>query len=207
MGRLYPNGERHLRERSRLARLYPSQLLAQTLHIAQRCSFNLRELRYEYPQELVPAGETPATWLRKLVEQGVLYRWPRGATPQVREIIERELTLIAQLGYEAYFLTVHDIVAFANERGILAQGRGSAANSLVCYCLRITALGRHLESLDSLLMERFIFARTRRAAGHRHRLRTRPARGSHPIPVPQVWPRTGGTRGHRHQLSRPQRPA
>jgi error-prone DNA polymerase len=151
--RLYPNGERHLRERSRLARLYPPQLLAQTLHIAQRCTFSLNELRYEYPEELVPQGETPATWLRKLVEQGVRYRWPEGASPQAREIIERELALIAQLGYEAYFLTVQDIVAYANENGILAQGRGSAANSLVCYCLRITAIGQRL---DSLLMERFI---------------------------------------------------
>ena len=151
--RLYPNGERHLRERSRLARLYPPQLLAQSLHIAQRCTFSLGELRYEYPEELVPAGETPATWLRKLVEQGVRYRWPQGASPQARAIIERELALIAQLRYEAYFLTVHDIVAYANDHGILAQGRGSAANSLVCYCLRITAIGQRL---DSLLMERFI---------------------------------------------------
>ncbi|HTB64740.1 MAG TPA: error-prone DNA polymerase [Steroidobacteraceae bacterium] len=151
--RLYPNGERHLRERSRLARLYPPQLLAQTLQIAQRCTFSLNELRYEYPEELVPQGETPTTWLRKLVEEGVRYRWPQGASPQAREIIERELALIAQLGYEAYFLTVQDIVAYANENGILAQGRGSAANSLVCYCLRITASGQRL---DSLLMERFI---------------------------------------------------
>jgi len=151
--RLYPNGERHLRERSRLARLYPPHLLAQTLQIAQRCTFSLAELRYEYPAELVPQGETPATWLRKLVEQGARRRWPQGETPQARSIIERELALIAELGYEAYFLTVQDIVAFANEHGILAQGRGSAANSLVCYCLHITAIGQRL---DSLLMERFI---------------------------------------------------
>jgi error-prone DNA polymerase len=151
--RLYPNGERHLRERSRLARLYPPQLLAQTLQIAQRCTFSLSELRYEYPRELVPEGETPTTWLRKLVEEGIRYRWPDGASVQAREIIERELALIKDLGYEAYFLTVQDIVAYANEKGILAQGRGSAANSLVCYCLRITAIG---ERLDSLLMERFI---------------------------------------------------
>jgi error-prone DNA polymerase len=151
--RLHPNGERHLRERSRLARLYPPQLLEQTLHIAQRCNFSLEELRYEYPRELVPDGETPASWLRKLVEQGIRVRWPQGETRQAREIIERELKLIAELGYEAYFLTVYDIVDFANSRGILAQGRGSAANSLVCYCLRITAIGQRL---DSLLMERFI---------------------------------------------------
>jgi error-prone DNA polymerase len=151
--RLYPNGERHLRERGRLARLYPLQLLAQTLQIAQRCTFSLKELRYEYPEELVPAGETPRSWLRKLVERGIRYRWPQGETPQAREIIERELALIAHLDYEAYFLTVYDIVHFANENHILAQGRGSAANSLVCYCLRITAIGQRL---DSLLMERFI---------------------------------------------------
>jgi len=151
--RLYPNGERHLRERSRLARLYPPELMAQTLQIARRCTFSLSELRYEYPRELVPEGETPTTWLRKLVEHGIRFRWPDGATPQARAIIERELALITDLGYEAYFLTVADIVAFANERGILAQGRGSAANSLVCYCLRITAIGQRL---DSLLMERFI---------------------------------------------------
>jgi error-prone DNA polymerase len=151
--RLYPNGERHLRERDRLARLYPAELLAQTLVIAERCTFSLGELRYEYPRELVPEGETPASWLRKLVEQGARKRWPAGVSAQAREIIERELALIGDLGYEAYFLTVYDIVAFANSCGILAQGRGSAANSLVCYCLHITAIGQRL---DSLLMERFI---------------------------------------------------
>ena len=151
--RLYPNGERHLRERGRLGRLYPPQLLAATLQIANACTFSLSELRYEYPRELVPEGETPTSWLRKLVEQGIRFRWPDGASVQAREIIERELTLIRGLGYEAYFLTVYDIVNYANEKGILAQGRGSAANSLVCYCLRITAIG---ERLDSLLMERFI---------------------------------------------------
>jgi error-prone DNA polymerase len=151
--RLYPNGERHLRERSRLARLYPPPLLAQTLAIAQRCTFSLAELRYEYPRELVPQGETPTTWLRKLVEQGACERWPKGVSEQARQILERELALIAQLRYEAYFLTVYDIVNYANGCGILAQGRGSAANSLVCYCLRITAIGQRL---DSLLMERFI---------------------------------------------------
>jgi error-prone DNA polymerase len=151
--RLYPNGERYLRERDRLARLYPAELLAQTLVIAERCTFSLGELRYEYPRELVPEGETPASWLRKLVEQGARKRWPAGVSAQAREIIERELALIGDLGYEAYFLTVYDIVAFANSCGILAQGRGSAANSLVCYCLHITAIGQRL---DSLLMERFI---------------------------------------------------
>ncbi|HTV80596.1 MAG TPA: error-prone DNA polymerase, partial [Steroidobacteraceae bacterium] len=151
--RLYPNGERHLRERGRLVRLYPPELLAETLQLAKACTFSLSELRYEYPRELVPEGETPTSWLRELVERGIRFRWPHGVPSSARQIIERELTLIAELGYEAYFLTVYDIVNYAIGEGILAQGRGSAANSLVCYCLRITAIGQRP---DSMLMERFI---------------------------------------------------
>jgi error-prone DNA polymerase len=151
--RLYPNGERHLREPARLARLYPPELLVETLRIVERCSFSLGELKYEYPQELIPVGETPTTHLRKLVEQGMLERWPRGAPPQARGIIEKELELISALEYESFFLTVQDIVLFARREGILCQGRGSAANSLVCYCLGVTALG---QDLGTLVMERFI---------------------------------------------------
>ncbi|HTY48518.1 MAG TPA: error-prone DNA polymerase [Steroidobacteraceae bacterium] len=151
--RLYPNGERHLRERERLARLYPGELLAATLKIAERCTFNLDELRYEYPRELVPAGATPTTHLRALVEQGMRWRWPQGAPQRARAIIEHELALIAELRYEPYFLTVQDIVEHARGEGILCQGRGSAANSLVCYCLGITSLA---QDLGSLLLERFI---------------------------------------------------
>ncbi|MGH8219767.1 MAG: PHP domain-containing protein, partial [Steroidobacteraceae bacterium] len=150
---LHANGERFLRDRARLARLYPGELLAETLAVAERCAFSLDELRYEYPREIVPEGETPATYLRELTEQGAERRWPGGMPQRAREIIERELTLIAELNYEPYFLTVYDIVAYARGRGILCQGRGSAANSLVCYCLGITAVG--LER-GSLLMERFI---------------------------------------------------
>jgi DNA-directed DNA polymerase III PolC len=150
---LNPNGERYLRERARLARLYPSELLAETLAVAERCTFSLAELRYEYPREIVPEGETPATYLRKLVEQGAQMRWPQGMPERARGIIEHELELIAELAYEPYFLTVHDIVAHARSRGILCQGRGSAANSLVCYCLAVTAVG--LER-SALLIERFI---------------------------------------------------
>jgi error-prone DNA polymerase len=151
--RLGPNGERYLRERERLARLYPRELLAETLAIAQRCAFSLDELRYEYPHELVPQGETPRSHLRKLTEQGARGRWPQGVPEKARAIIEHELALIADLRYEPYFLTVHDIVAHARRLGILCQGRGSAANSLVCYCLGVTSVG--LER-GSLLMERFI---------------------------------------------------
>ncbi len=150
---LHANGERYLRERARLARLYPGELLAETLAVAERCTFSLDELRYEYPREIVPEGETPATHLRKLTEQGARVRWPQGVPPRARDIIEKELALIAELRYEPYFLTVYDIVARARSLEILCQGRGSAANSLVCYCLGITAVG--LER-GSLLMERFI---------------------------------------------------
>jgi error-prone DNA polymerase len=150
---LYPNGERHLRLRARLAQLYPPALLAETVAIAERCNFSLDELRYEYPQELVPAGETPSSWLRKLTEAGLCRRFPGGTPPAVRDLVEHELRLIAELRYEAFFLTVHDIVSFARSRDILCQGRGSAANSAVCYALGITEVdpGRM-----SMLFERFV---------------------------------------------------
>ncbi len=150
---LYPNGERHLRLRARLAQIYPPELLAATLEIKERCAFSLDSLRYEYPAELVPPGETPATWLRRLALRGLAWRFPRGAPGHVRALIEHELALVAELGYEAFFLTVHDVVRFARGRGILCQGRGSAANSAVCYCLGITEVdpGRM-----SMLFERFV---------------------------------------------------
>jgi error-prone DNA polymerase len=151
---LYPNGERHLREQARLARLHPAELLAETVAIAQACIFSLDELRYEYPHELVPAGQTPTSHLRHLVEEGIQRRWPQGIAPEVRAGIEKELALIAELRYESYFLTVHDIVAFARGERILCQGRGSAANSLVCYCLEVSAVGP--ERGAALLFERFI---------------------------------------------------
>jgi error-prone DNA polymerase len=183
--RLYPNGERHLRARERLARIYPPELLAQTLAIAERCQFSLDSLRYEYPQELVPKDETPASHLRKLTAQGFERRFgaplgkigdrprfarsesrdqwqARNSEPQfvstfpldkVRALVEHELTLIAALNYEPYFLTVHDIVAFARSQDILCQGRGSAANSAVCYCLGITEVD---PARIEMLFERFI---------------------------------------------------
>ena len=150
---LHPNGERHLRPLARLEQLYPRELLAETLAIAARCRFSLDELRYEYPEELVPAGLTPAAHLRALVEAGSVRRWPGGAPAQVRALIEHELALIAELGYEPYFLTVHDLVAFARGRGILCQGRGSAANSAVCYVLGVTEVD---PARMTLLFERFI---------------------------------------------------
>jgi error-prone DNA polymerase len=152
--RLYPNGERYQRERARLARLYPPELLAESVAIADACTFSLDELRYEYPHELVPAGQTPSSHLRNLVEEGIRRRWPEGIAASTRTSIENELSLIADLRYEPYFLTVHDIVAFARSKEILCQGRGSAANSLVCYCLGVSAVGP--ERGAALLFERFI---------------------------------------------------
>ncbi|WP_321855557.1 error-prone DNA polymerase [Paraburkholderia tropica] len=134
------NAERHLRSRVRLGAIYPREALDATLDVARRCTFSLGELAYEYPEELVPPGETPGSWLRKLVMKGVAERWPDGLNRKRSDQIEQELALITELQYEKYFLTVHDIVRFAREQKILCQGRGSAANSVVCYCLMITEI-------------------------------------------------------------------
>ena len=150
---LQPNAEAHLRSRVRLASLYPPALLAATLEIAAACQFKLDELRYEYPHEVVPAGETPASYLRRSTWEGAGRRYPQGVSAAVSALIERELALIAELNYEKYFLTVYDIVRFARSRGILCQGRGSAANSAVCYCLGITEVD---PARMQVLFERFI---------------------------------------------------
>ena len=156
--RFTPNAEQHLRHRARLARLYPPEMLANSLEISQRCRFSLDELRYEYPDEIAPPGFTPSQWLRHLTEEGLrrrfsLERYPQGVPKKVRAQIEHELTLIHELHYEPYFLTVFDIVAFARRQGILCQGRGSAANSAVCYCLGITEVD---PDRMNMLFERFI---------------------------------------------------
>ncbi|MCY7312628.1 MAG: error-prone DNA polymerase [Pseudoxanthomonas sp.] len=151
--RLFQNAERHLRPRHALARLYRPQWMAESVRIAQRCTFALDQLRYTYPHELVPAGHTPTTWLRQATEEGAAWRWPHGLPAKVRAQIEHELALIAELAYESYFLTVHDIVRFARSRGILCQGRGSAANSAVCFALGITEVD---PSRMNMLFERFL---------------------------------------------------
>ncbi len=152
-GALFPNSERHLRSRAVLAGLYPGSLMSQSLEIASRCEFSLDELRYEYPEELVPAGATPSSHLQRLVEAGLARRYPAGVPEPVCKLAGHELALIAELRYEPYFLTVEDIVAFARRRGILCQGRGSAANSVVCYALGITEVD---PARMSMLFERFI---------------------------------------------------
>ena len=147
------NRERHLKPLAGLTAIYPQEMLDETVAVAERCSFSLDELRYEYPRELVPAGLTPARHLRALTEAGALARWPEGMPADVSALIEKELKLISELRYEFFFLTVHDIVRFAKGRGILCQGRGSAANSAVCYCLGITEVD---PARMHLLFERFV---------------------------------------------------
>ena len=149
----HPNAERHLRMRVRLARIYPAELLAETMRIAERCAFSPGELKYEYPDEIVPAEHTPATYLRQLTEQGLRARFPHGIKEKVRAQIEKELVLIGELKYEPFFLTVYDVVRFAKSREILCQGRGSAANSAVCYALGITEVDP--ERME-VLFERFV---------------------------------------------------
>ena len=153
---LQANAEAHLRPRMRLADIYPAALLRATLAVAARCTFNLDEIRelYRYPvQDIVPSAETPTHCLRRLVAEGVKTRYPEGVGAEVLLQINKELALIEELAYEMFFITVYDIVRFANEQKILCQGRGSAANSAVCYCLGVTAVN---PAESNLLFERFI---------------------------------------------------
>ncbi|MBC3879939.1 error-prone DNA polymerase [Undibacterium sp. LX40W] len=150
---LAPNAEQHLRSRLRLGNIYPASALQETIRIANLCQFSLDELRYEYPDELVPAGQTPASYLRQEVYAGAEKRYPRGLSHEVVAKIEHELSLINDLAYEPYFLTVYDIVQYARSQDILCQGRGSAANSVVCYCLHITEVS---PENGILLFERFL---------------------------------------------------
>ena len=150
---LFSNREKYLRPLAVLAKTYPEGLLKESVKIADLCDFSLDQLRYEYPEELVPPGLTPPAYLRQLVEAGAKKRWPEGTTPDVRKIIEKELSIIEELQYEYYFLTVFDVVHFARSQHILCQGRGSAANSAVCFCLEITEVN---PAKIDLLFERFI---------------------------------------------------
>ena len=150
---LQPNAERHLRARERLAQIYPAELLANTLTVAARCTFSLDQIKYCYPLETVPPGLTPAQALAKFTYEGAADRYHGEVPASVSTQIERELRLINDCAYEMFFLTVHDIVRYARSQQILCQGRGSAANSAVCYCLGITAVD---PTRSHLLFERFI---------------------------------------------------
>ena len=149
-----PNAEQRLRSATEAATLfhaYPEALM-QTARILERLNFSLDALRYEYPSELT-GDETPADRLRRLAYDGLEWRYPNGASEKVERLIEHELSLISKLEFEPYFLTVHDIVAFARSRGILCQGRGSAANSVVCYCLGVTSVS---PEVGTMVFERFV---------------------------------------------------
>ncbi len=147
------NAEHHLRSLSELQQCYPQKWLAETLVIAQQCQFCLSELRYEYPVELVPEGMSASGYLKQLTEQGARWRYPQGVPESIKALYLKELSLIKEQSYQPFFLTIHDLVRFAREQGILFQGRGSAANSVVCYCLGITAVN---PAQIQVLFERFI---------------------------------------------------
>ncbi|MFZ2998849.1 MAG: error-prone DNA polymerase [Undibacterium umbellatum] len=151
--RLASNAEQHLRSRLRIGNLYSREALDETLRVARQCTFSLDELKYEYPEEFVPAGETVTSYLRRESYVGANWRFPAGIPETVQFQLEYELKLIEELKYEPYFLTVYDIVRFARSEHILCQGRGSAANSTVCYCLGITEVD---PARGTMLFERFI---------------------------------------------------
>jgi len=153
--RLEANAERHIKSPEEMARLFKGyeQALARTIDIVEACTFSLGDLKYEYPDEPVPPGSTPQQHLENLAWQGAEKYFPDGISDKIRKAIEKELALIRELNFAPYFLTVHDIVAFARSKEILCQGRGSAANSVVCYCLGITAVN---PTEVDLLFERFM---------------------------------------------------
>jgi len=150
---LFRNGEHHLRTRRALGNIHPHALLHNAVALARRCHFRLDDVRYQYPAELVPDGHTPSSWLRELTLRGMRERWPQGVPEAVATQIDSELLLIADMKYEAFFLTVEDIVRFARSRDILCQGRGSSANSAVCFALGITVVN---PAESRLLMARFL---------------------------------------------------
>ncbi len=153
--RLEANAERHLKPPEEMARLFRGfePALARTIEIMQRCTFSLDELAYEYPDEPVPPGKTPQEHIEALAWAGADWRYPGGVPDKVRAALVKELALISELDYAPYFLTVHDIVAWARGKDILCQGRGSAANSAVCFCLGITSVD---PTITDLLFERFL---------------------------------------------------
>ncbi|WP_444911366.1 error-prone DNA polymerase [Microbulbifer sp. PAAF003] len=151
--RIEQNAERYLRSLGDIQSLNSKESIDNTNFIAKQCTFCLSELSYEYPSEVIPQESNASSYLKKLVQIGKSARWPRGPEKRIDEIINKELAIIAELQYEHYFLTIYDIVQFARENHILYQGRGSAANSVVCYCLFITEIDPHK---IGLLFERFI---------------------------------------------------
>jgi DNA-directed DNA polymerase III PolC len=152
--RAQANGEQRLRSEAEMARIFAGfeDAVARSCDVANRCRFEISSLRYEYPSE-VSEGETASGRLTRLAQEGLDWRYPSGVPERAKKMLAHELTLIAKLGYEPYFLTVHDIVKFARGRGILCQGRGSAANSITCYCLGVTSVS---PEIGAMVFERFV---------------------------------------------------
>ena len=167
--RCLPNAQRHMRPLEAIQTIYATapDAVRRTSEIAERCTFSLDELRYEYPEELAPAGEDVSEYLSRLAWQGAKQRYGESIPAKIRRLLAHELELIHTLHYDAFFLTVYDLVRFARSRNILCQGRGSAANSVVCYCLGITEVD---PNQHELLFERFVSQRTGRGPRHRRRL-------------------------------------
>ena len=149
----FNNSERYLRSLGRLEKLYPISYIKESLIIANKCTFDLGEINCEYSDIVVPKTYTTKSYLRYLLEKGIKNRWPNGESKAIRELIEHEFSLVSELNYENFFITVEDIVSFAKSQGILCQGRGSAANSVICYCLGITEVD---PSRIEMLFERFV---------------------------------------------------
>ncbi|HEX4384468.1 MAG TPA: PHP domain-containing protein, partial [Myxococcales bacterium] len=153
--RLKPNAEHDLKSSRAMERLFADEplALARTIEVAERCTFSLAQIRYRYPAESVPSGLSSSEWLRELTWQGAHGRYGSEIPDEAKMQLEKELALIQELDYGGYFLTMHEIVRFCREKEILCQGRGSAANSIVCFCLGITAVD---PMKMSLLFERFL---------------------------------------------------
>jgi hypothetical protein len=163
-----------------------------TVEIAARLQFDIRSLRYEYPSEIAD-GESASDRLTRLAKKGLEWRYPEGIPERAQKQLDHELRLIAKLNYEPYFLTVHDIVAFARSRGILCQGRGSAANSITCYALGVTSVS---PEIGTMVFERFVSEARERAARHRRRFRARAARGGDPAHLRTLRPPPRGAVRH-----------
>ncbi|HEY7900195.1 MAG TPA: error-prone DNA polymerase [Caulobacteraceae bacterium] len=155
--KLQANAERHLKSPAEMTRLFAAfpAAVERTMDVAARIGFDLGDLKYEYPDEPVPPGKTAIVHLADLAWKGAAWRYPAGVPDRVRRLLVHELALIEELDYPNYFLTVHDIVAWARSQGILCQGRGSAANSVVCFCLGVTAVDP-TEPDHDMLFARFI---------------------------------------------------
>jgi len=200
--RLVINAERHLKDAAEMARLfrdYPDAV-AETLRLSERLAFSLDELRYEYPGETREGFATPQEALVHFTYEGAAQRYPDGIPDKVRQSLAHELQLIAALDYAPYFLTVHDIVRFARSQNILCQGRGSAANSAVCFCLGVTEVD---PDRCDLLFERFVSAERREPPDIDVDFEHETARGGDPVHLPALRPRARRPCRHRDQLPRP----